>query len=291
MVVISINHQALIRLVHVLNHSPLVIKDPIYYQERSKDNVSGDEAFLTAYRVSLAANFVSGVISCVFGIIGPWILRVVPPHVLLIPAAGICIAFLGLEQITKCFSAPIVGLNALFWVYLSWYANVRVGWGNWRMPEALQVLLVGVILGWATGLNDRSQLQEAAQQVGWVGPSWAGSELWSDDFSRIQEFLGLIIPLGVTAPMLSLMCLVSSKEAGDPYPVRETLFVDGLGTIVASMFGCPFGTVVYIGHPSHKRSGALISYSYLNGILYLICSWFGLLGVIQAIVNPAAVGK
>ena len=138
-------------------------------------------------------------INCGFGIFGPWILRIVPPHILLIPAAGICIAFLGLEQITKSFAAPIVGINALFWVYLSWYANVRIGWGKWRMPEALQVLIVGVVLGWATGLNDPQLVKESAQFVGWVGPSWAGSQLWGDDFGRIQELMGLIIPLGIVS--------------------------------------------------------------------------------------------
>jgi len=104
--------------------------------------------------------------------------------------------------------------------------------------------------------------------------------------------MGLIIPpLGhYSADILSLICLVSTKEAGDPHPVRESLIVDGLGTILTSVFGSPFGSVLYIGHPSHKRSGALISYSFLNGFLYLIFSWCGLLGVFHAIVNPAAVG-
>jgi hypothetical protein len=35
-------------------------------------------------------------------------------------------------------------------VYLGWYAGVRLGWGKWRLPEAVQVILIGVIMGWAT---------------------------------------------------------------------------------------------------------------------------------------------
>jgi AGZA family xanthine/uracil permease-like MFS transporter len=65
------------------------------------------------------------------------------------------------------------------------------------------------------------------------------------------------------------MCLVSAKEAGDPFPVRETMIVDGIGTCIASFFGSPFGTVVYLGHPAHKRNGAKVGYSLANGILYL----------------------
>jgi AGZA family xanthine/uracil permease-like MFS transporter len=217
------------------------------------------------------------------------ILRVVPPAALLVPIAGVSIAFLGLQQLGSSLAAPIVGFNAIFWVYLGWYAHVRVGIGKWRMPEALQVIVVGVMLGWATGLNSSDLLRTSAQSVGWIGPVWSGPEVF-ENFDLLQPFWGLIIPLGITMPAVTLMCLVSAKEAGDPYPVRETMIVDGLGTMLASLFGSPFGTVIYIGHAAHKRSGAQVGYSFVNGILFLLCSWFGILGLLQSIVNQATVG-
>jgi adenine/guanine/hypoxanthine permease len=86
------------------------------------------------------------------------------------------------------------------------------------------------------------------------------------------------------------MCLVSAKNAGDPYPVRETMISDGIGTMLSSMMGSPFGTVIYIGHPAHKRSGALVGYSVVNGCCYLILSWFGVLALVQSLVNQATIG-
>jgi len=53
------------------------------------------------------------------------------------------------------------------------------------------------------------------------------------------------------------------------YPVRESMITDGIGTMIASFFGSPFGTVIYIGHPAHKRSGAKVGYSLVNGFIYL----------------------
>jgi AGZA family xanthine/uracil permease-like MFS transporter len=64
-----------------------------------------------------------------------------------VPIAGIGIAFLGLEQLTYSIAAPIVGFNAIMWMYLGWYAGIKVGYLNYRIPEALMVILVGVILG------------------------------------------------------------------------------------------------------------------------------------------------
>jgi AGZA family xanthine/uracil permease-like MFS transporter len=68
------------------------------------------------------------------------------------------------------------------------------------------------------------------------------------------------------------------------------MIVDGIGTMIASFFGSPFGTVVYIGHPAHKKSGALTGYSLTNGIIYLFLSWFGILALMQSIVNQATIG-
>jgi adenine/guanine/hypoxanthine permease len=62
---------------------------------------------------------------------------------------------------------------------------------------------------------------------------------------------------------------VSAKEAGDPYPVRESMIADGIGCMIASFFGSPFGTVIYIGHPVHKRNGARVGYSFANGLCYV----------------------
>jgi len=149
--------------------------------------------------------------------------------------------------------------------------------------------LVGVILGWATGLNETQAVQDAAKLVKWWGPVFAADDLFSN-FSLIKDYLGIVIPIALSATATTLMCLVSAKAAGDPYPVRETMIIDGIGTMLSSVMGSPFGTVIYIGHPAHKRSGALIGYSVANGLCYLIMSWFDILALIQSFVNQATIG-
>lgn len=71
-------------------------------------------SFLRAYNVALAANFISGVISVVLGAFGPQMLRIIPPAALLVPVAGIGFAFLGLEQASAPFGAPLVGFLVRF---------------------------------------------------------------------------------------------------------------------------------------------------------------------------------
>ena len=261
--------------------------DPVYFASSITESPSN--AFALAYQVALSANFITGLILTFLGCFGPYLLQIIPPAALLVPIAGIGFAFLGMEQITACIAAPIVGYNTIMWVFLGWYANVRVGFGGVRCPEALQVIIVGVILGWATGVNEVSAVQDAAKLVKWWGPKWVADEMFAD-FSTIKDFLGIVIPIGISAAATTLMCLVSAREAGDPFPVRESMIADGIGTMLAAFFGSPFGTVIYIGHPAHKRSGALTGYSCVNGCVYLILSWFGVLALMQSIVNLATIG-
>ena len=267
----------------------------------------------------------AGFISLILGAFGPWVVRTIPAAGLFVPVAGVGIAFLGLQQVAYCTAAPIVGFNAMLWVYLGWYAGVRIeiwtpsrlfqyikslpclrsnsshffaddGQGVLKLPAALQVILVGVTLSWITGLNRAEDVKDAAKNIYWVGPAWSGHDLFGSTpqgslVDLVKQYTGVIIPLGISAPALSLMCLVGAKRAGDPYPIRETLVVDGIGTMISSLFGSPFGTVVYIGHPAYKRSGAQVGYSFVNGVLFLIFSWLNMMEVIQSIVNPATVGK
>jgi hypothetical protein len=130
----------------------------------------GDAAFLKGYNVALAANFITGLISIVLGFFGMSILKIVPPAGLLVPIAGIGIAFLGLENIAAAASAPLIGYNTVLWVYLGWYAGVRLGYKKYRCPEALQVILIGTIMGWAIGFNKPEEVIDAAKLVKWYGP-------------------------------------------------------------------------------------------------------------------------
>ena len=186
----------------------------------------GDESFILAYKVALGANFLTGVILIVLGVFGRFILKVVPPAALLVPIGALSISFLGMEQLSYSIAAPIVGYNTIMWMYLGWNCGIRVGWRNWRLPEALQVILVGIILGWATGLNKPQATRDAAQLVKWWGPVFTAGEMFRE-FSLIKDYLGIVIPIGISAAATTLMCLVSAKEAGDPFPVRETMIADG----------------------------------------------------------------
>lgn len=190
----------------------------IYFQQISNPDVNPDDAFMLGYKVALAANFITGMILIVLACFGRLILKVVPPAALLVPIAGLGISFLGLEQLSYSIAAPIVGYPTIMWVYLGWFANIKIGYGKYRMPEALAVIVIGVILGWATGLNQPSEVEAAAQLVKWWGLSWTGTELFQD-FGLVADYLGIVIPIGISAAATTLMCLVSAKEAGDPYPV------------------------------------------------------------------------
>lgn len=87
-----------------------------------------EEAFILGYKVALAANFITGLISIFLGFFGPIILKAVPPAALLVPIAGIGVAFLGLEQLSHSIAAPIVGYSAIMWVYLGTHMNRD--WGS-----------------------------------------------------------------------------------------------------------------------------------------------------------------
>ncbi|CAM9100814.1 unnamed protein product [Discosporangium mesarthrocarpum] len=259
---------------------------PVYF---SGTEDTPDANFQKAYNIALAANFISGIISVVLGAFGPPILKIVPPASLLVPVAGIGIAFLGLEQISAAIGAPLVGFITVFTMFLGWHANVRIGWGNCRMPEALQVILVGIALGWITGLNKPETVRDARDLVVWYGPDWSGKELFAN-FGDVKDYLGIVFPIAVSAVSTSLMCLVSAKNAGEAFPVMESMIADGVGTMITSLFGSPFGTVMYFGHPAYKKSGAKTGYSLMNGIVFLVFSWFGLFALIRSVVNSPTIG-
>ncbi len=98
-------------------------------------------------------------------------------------------------------------------------------------------------------------------------------ELWvALTGGHIVAYLSVVIPIGLLGVLASLQNIESAAAAGDDYPVRPSLVVNGLGTLAGALFGSPFPTSIYIGHPAWKKLGARAGYSVLNGVaITLVC--------------------
>jgi AGZA family xanthine/uracil permease-like MFS transporter len=93
-------------------------------------------------------------------------------------------------------------------------------------------------------------------------------------------YLSVILPMGIFTIVGSLQNIESAEAAGDSFATRPSLAVNGLGTIVAALFGSCFPTTIYIGHPGWKALGARAGYSVLNGVFFALIGLTGTLAYI-----------
>jgi AGZA family xanthine/uracil permease-like MFS transporter len=80
----------------------------------------------------------------------------------------------------------------------------------------------------------------------------------------------------------------SAEAVGDKYPVGVAMVTDGIGTMVGALFGSPFPTTVYIGHPGYKRIHARCGYVLAVGITFFVAATFGFMAFLNSLVPLAA---
>jgi AGZA family xanthine/uracil permease-like MFS transporter len=89
----------------------------------------------------------------------------------------------------------------------------------------------------------------------------------------------------------SLQNIESAEAAGDAFPTRPSLIVNGIGSVAAALFGSCFPTTIYIGHPGWKALGARAGYSILNGaFVTLVCLSGTLAWIAWAVPIDAGMG-
>lgn len=98
------------------------------------------------------------------------------------------------------------------------------------------------------------------------------------------SYFSIILPMGLFNLVGSLQNLESAEAAGDKYPCTPCLAANGIGTMVASIFGSCFPTTIYIGHPGWKTMGARIGYSWLNAVIMTVLCLSGTVGLLSFLV-------
>jgi len=238
----------------------------------------------TAVRLSWQAGLVaclgSGLIEAGGAFVAGGLRRWLPRAALLSTLAGIALGYISLGFLLRTYAVPVVGLAVLAVILVAYYGSVRL-----PLPGGLLAVLVGIALAWATGLIkvDAATWQSNAALVGFHPPIPQLGELWAGR-QQLLPWLGVTIPMGLFNVLGSLQNLESAESAGDRYPVKSSLLINGLGTIAAAALGSCFPTTIYIGHPGWKAMGARIGYSWLNGLVMGLACLFGLFGVLGQLV-------
>lgn len=233
-----------------------------------------------AWRAGLVACFIGGIIEFAGAFCAGSLRKWIPRVALLSTLGGVGLGFLGLAFLFQIMEAPLAGLP-VFFLGLTLLLN-PFNLPRW-LPATGIILLVGTALGWMTGAAPVSTLGLAPlSQLGLYLPVPSFSELAAGfGNAELATILSVVLPISLLGVIASLQNIESAAAGGDTFPEKPCLIVNGLGTLVASCFGSPFPTSIYIGHPAWKKMGAGYHYSIMNGLgIGLVC----ITGTLAAIV-------
>lgn len=229
-----------------------------------------------AWKVGLLACFLGGLIEIAGSFIAEGVRRMTPRAALLSALAGIAVTFISMDFAFRIFDQPLIALVPLALILLSYFSHYRFPLG---LPGGLVAILIGTALAW--GLGGMAAGSQSVE-VTLAPPVFTGAFLWEALWHpEFLKYFSVILPMGIFNVVGSLQNIESAEAAGDRYRTFPSLMANGVGSVVASLFGSAFPTTIYIGHPGWKRLGARSGYSVLNGIfIAFLC----LTGTIQAVL-------
>mmetsp|Transcript_51389 Transcript_51389/g.95011 ORF Transcript_51389/g.95011 Transcript_51389/m.95011 type:complete len:592 (-) Transcript_51389:136-1911(-) len=241
-----------------------------------------EQARELAWKVGVLANFVQGCIEIFLSFIGPWIPRLVPEVALLGSLASVGFAFLFTETFQGTAFKPLVGLIPFYLLMMALYANVRVP----KLPASFIPIATGALLAWATSFAKASEVSAATQTLGWH-PCRLALDAF-EHFPELAPYIAVVFPVALTVSVGTIQCQQLAANAGDEYNLRASMLGDGVATVIAALFGSPYGMTVYLGHSSLKVMGARVGYSILTSVAMIFVCFSGLAAVLLAVVPSQA---
>jgi AGZA family xanthine/uracil permease-like MFS transporter len=244
-----------------------------------------------AWGAGLTWVFIQSFVLMIGGFIAPVIRRITPRAALLGSLAGISLTFISMSPGAQLFTTPLIGVVCLAVILASWLGNYRYPGG---IPGGLMAIIVGSLIAWGANM--------LGYPIGGVGPDKVSAALSSfafhvplpaiDHIFSGFHFLGVIlvtaIPFGIYDLVEAMDNVESAAAAGDSFPTTRVLTADGIISLIGCCMGNPFINAVYIGHPGWKAMGGRTGYSAATGVLMLVLTWFGIIGLMMAIIPAVA---
>jgi len=205
-----------------------------------------------AWYIALGSNFITGIIILVMCLFGEFIRRNTPAVALLSSLSAVGFTYLALNQYLSVAAIPIVSFLPFSIVILGYFgkseSNLMLFHSLFRVhlvkfgpiPTAAVALVVGTALGWATSTNTPQDVRDASTLVK-PYPAVFPVKGMFENMNQIASYLSITIPTAISIAVGTIQCVESAKRGGDFYPTRESMFADGFGTVIASLFGSFLG--------------------------------------------------
>ena len=173
--------------------------------------------------------------------VGDWLRRHTPRAALLTALAGVAITFIAMGFIFQIFASPMIAIVPMM-IILMTYASRQTFPGG--LPGGLVAVLTGVAMAWGLRLVGMPVFEPPAEQYRWGLhlPVPVPQDLFALLTSgRGWQYLAVIFPMGLFNIIGSLQNLESAEAAGDRYETKPSLLANGVGTLVAALFGSARG--------------------------------------------------
>jgi AGZA family xanthine/uracil permease-like MFS transporter len=257
------------------------IMQPVYQETRDVE---------LTWKVGVLACFLSGLIELLGAFVAERIRRFTPRAALLSSLAGIAITFISMDFLFRIYQSPTIAMIPMMIILVQYFSNIRYPFG---LPGGLLAVALGTLLYWTLPPGGHTSLAfEFAEGVRLVPPRPALKSLVDIlQSEHLLRHLSIIIPMGLLNVVGSLQNIESAEAGGDSYSTAASLSANGIGSVLASLFGSCFPTTIYIGHPGWKAMGARSGYSLINGVfIAALCFTGSVTWVIRAIPLEAGIG-
>ena len=238
-----------------------------------------------AWSVGVAWCFVHAIVATIGAFIGPTMQRLTPRAAMLGTLAGVAITYIAMGAAFNAWNVAWLSMISLAIIMIGWMANIQF---PFKIPAGLLIVIVGVVFGWASGYMKMDALQAAVANAS-ISIPVPQIQVLLNGLPKIAPYLITAIPLAIYLFLESLNNVESAMAGGDTYDTREAMLAAAGGTAVASLFGSPFPTLIYIGHPGWKSVGSRVGYSWLTGVTMLVLGVFGLLGILSAVIPVVSI--
>jgi adenine/guanine/hypoxanthine permease len=245
----------------------------------------GGADFETLWSVGVAWCFVHAIVATIGAFVGPTMQKLTPRAAMLGTLAGVAITYIAMGAAFNAWNVAWLSMISFGIIFVGWLANIQF---PGRIPAGLVAVILGIIFGWASGYMQVGTLTAAIANASIAIPI-PQIRILLAGLPQVAPYLVSAIPLAIYLFLESLNNVESALAGGDRYDTREAMLAAAGGTLVASLFGSPFPTLIYIGHPGWKSVGSRVGYSWLTGVTMFLLGVLGLLGVLSAIIPVVAI--